>query len=123
MQMNYLDMMPDDIQGLIMEFKEKKEVKYNRVMKLVKQKQGIEEKLRLLMTILYKIQDNICSDRYSNLYRNTQQEYESTSYAHATVKAWLELENQYEYEDPRDVMTITRYVMTVDRLRKNVIMI
>ena len=111
-------MMPDEIQGLIMEFKEKKEIKYNRVMKLVKQKQEIEEQLGQLQDSLEKFIQN--GDISNISYRNMLKKYEATQYAYATAKAWIELESQYEYEDPRNEMSITQYVMAVHRLSKNV---
>ena len=96
--MNYFYMLPDDIQDYITEIKTKKEEKDHRI--------------SLLENDLLKLQDAIETTQVTE---NNKKMIKCMIYAYKSVQAWVILEDMYE--NPKEELSMTEYVLAVDKIR------
>ena len=104
--MNYFDMIPVEIQDLIMDFKTKKEEKIARMAKY-------NEDLKRLKS---KIEASFDKKKTNTYTMKEIKKIEGMMYAYETTQAQFALENVFEF-DPKDQLGIDKYLVAVTETR------
>ena len=111
--MNHFDMLPCDVQDVILEFKKKTEIKNHRVKKM----RSVMINLRKQNDLLYNTAMNTNSVDATDLLSKWEL-LESNTCACEAVMARLQLE--LDYENPIQELGVTEYKKIVKMIRNNI---